>query len=107
MVEKYWESGPSSVCMTCCGIGHERMGKCGDRVPKCIICAGAHKMEEHQCRVNGCNNGRGKTCVHVLVKCANCGGNHPANSNRCALRHKAETDARKEKNLKKTLERDG
>lgn len=28
--EKYWESGPSSVCMTCCGIGHERMGKCGD-----------------------------------------------------------------------------
>ena len=62
-------------------------------------------MEEHQCRVNGCNNGRGKTCVHVLVKCANCGGNHLANSNRCALRHKAETDARKEKNLRKTLEK--
>ena len=33
VVEKYWESGPSSVCMTCCGIGHERMGKCGDQVP--------------------------------------------------------------------------
>ena len=25
-VEKYWKAGPSSVCMTCCGIGHERMG---------------------------------------------------------------------------------
>ena len=81
VVEKYWESGPSSVCMTCSGIGHERMGKCGDQVPKCVICAGPHKIGDHQCGVTGCNKGRGKICAHVVVKCANCGGGHPANSN--------------------------
>lgn len=35
VVEKYWEAGPSSVCMTCCGIGHERMESCGNRPAKC------------------------------------------------------------------------
>ena len=101
VVEKYWESGPSSVCMTCSGIGHERMGKCGDRVPKCVICAGPHKIEDHRCGVTGCNKGRGKICAHVVVKCANCGGGHPANSNRCTSRLKAEADARKKKKLDK------
>lgn len=27
-VEKYWEAGPGSVCMKCCGIGQERQGNC-------------------------------------------------------------------------------
>ena len=106
VVEKYWESGPSSVCLTCCGIGHERMGKCGDQPPKCIICAGPHKVEDHRCGVNGCSKGIGKMCAHVLALCANCGGNHPANSTHCTLRHKAEVNARKEKTAKKTLEKD-
>ena len=105
IVEKYWESGPSSVCMTCCGIGHERMGKCGSRPPKCVICAGPHKMDEHQCGVNGCNKGSRKICAHVVVKCANCDGSHPANSSQCASRQKAEIDARKQKSLKKTVEK--
>ncbi len=47
VVERYWEAGPSSVCMRCCGIGHERMGSCKDRPSKCIICAGPHKVEDH------------------------------------------------------------
>ena len=101
VVEKYWESGPSSVCMTCCGIGHERMGKCGDRQPRCVICAGPHKLEDHQCGVTGCHKGKGKVCIHVTVKCVNCGGGHSANSNRCTKRHKAEVDARKKKILRR------
>lgn len=101
IVEKYWESGPSSVCMTCCRIGHERMGKCGDRVPKCVISAGPHKVEDHRCGVLGCKKGAGKVCVHVTVQCANCGGSHFASSSRCTLRHKAEIDARKKKTLSK------
>ena len=44
-------------------------------------------------------------CTHVLALCANCGGNRPANSTRCTLRHKAEVNARKEKTAKKTLEK--
>ena len=102
VVEKYWESGPSSVCMTCCGISHEQMGKCGDRTPRCVIYAGPHKVKDHQCGVTGCHKRKGKVCIHVMVQCANCGGGHFANLNRCTLRHKAEIDARK----KKTLEKD-
>lgn len=64
-VEKYWEAGPSSVCMTCCGIGHKRMGRCNDRPSRCIICAGSHEMSEHRCGVLGCSKEIGKVCVHV------------------------------------------
>lgn len=33
MVEKYWEARPSSVCMTCLGIGHDQLGGCNERPP--------------------------------------------------------------------------
>lgn len=105
-VEKYWEAGPSFVCMTCCGIGHERMGRCNDRPPRCIICAGLHKTSEHRCGVLGCSKEIGKVCVHVEVKCANCNGNHPANSPRCTLRHKAEKAAKKGKEVRKEVEKE-
>lgn len=54
VVERYWEAGPSSVCMTCSGIGHDRLGGCNDRPEKCAICAGPHKLENHRCGVTGC-----------------------------------------------------
>lgn len=91
--------------MTCCGIDHERMGKCGDRTPRCVICAGPHKFEEHRCGVTGCNKGVGKIFVHISVQCANCRGGHTANSSRCTSRHKAEIDTRKQKALRKTIEK--
>ena len=100
VVEKYWEAGPSSVCMTCYGIGHKRMGSCGNRPPQCIIYTGPHKVEEHSCRVEGYKKGRGKICIHVVVKCVNCGGNHTTNSPRCTSRHKADIEARKEKKIR-------
>ena len=106
VVEKYWEAGPSSVCMTCCGIGHERMGGCGNRPAKCVICAGSHKVEEHQCGVIGCTKSRGKICPHVPVLCANCGGSHTANSLRCISRQKAGIKANKERKLKKRSEKE-
>lgn len=99
-VEKYWEAGPGSVCMRCCGIGHERQGSCGDRPEKCVMCAGAHLTSEHQCGVNGCNKGKGKLCIHVVARCANCQGSHPANSGRCTIRQKAQIEARKNKTAK-------
>ena len=43
-VEKFWDAGPGSVCMKCCGIGHERLGNCGNRLEKCVICAGDHAV---------------------------------------------------------------
>lgn len=75
-VEKYWDAGPGSVCMKYCGIGHERQGDCGDRPEKCILCAGAHPANEHQCGVDGCKIEKGKLCVHITARCANFPGNH-------------------------------
>ena len=97
MVERYWEAGPGSVCPNCCGIGHDRPGKCGERPPQCTLCAGPHRLEEHKCGVSGCKVGMGKSCTHVIVRCANCEGNHQATSTRCIARQKAEKEARKRK----------
>lgn len=83
--------------MTFCGIEHELMRKCGDRKPGCVLCAGPHKVEDHQCGVTGCYKGKEKAWIHVKVQCANCGGGHFANSNRCTKRHRAEVDERKNK----------
>ena len=83
--------------MTCCGIRHERMGNCGDQVPQCIVYNGLHKMEEQYSGIAGCNREKEKICAHVTAKCANCGGNHTANSSRCVSRHKANLEARKRK----------
>ena len=101
VVERYWEAGPSSVCMICCGIGYQQMKCCGDWPQKCIIYASFHKMEDHQCGVAGCKKRKGKICVYVTPKCANCTGAHAANSLRCTSRHKAEINTRKEKKTKK------
>lgn len=100
VVEKYWEAGLSLVCMTCCWIGHERMRDCGDRPARCVICAGPHKIKEHQCGVVGYGKGNGKICAHVTVVCANCKGNYTANSPQCASRHKANVETQKEKKLR-------
>ena len=100
VVEKYWEAGPSSICMTCSGIGHDRLGGCGERPIQCVICAGAHKSENHKCGVTGCTAKKGKICIHVVPKCANCGGNHQATAFRCPARQKAQAKAWKNKTKK-------
>lgn len=81
VVEKYLESKQSLVCMTYCGINQKQMRKSKDQVPKCAICAGPHKIEDHQCGVTVCKKGVGKVCVYVIVQYANYGGRHSANSN--------------------------
>ena len=86
--------------MKCCGIGHERQGNCGDRPEKCIMYTDAYLASEHQCEVNRCRKGKGKLCVHVVARYANCQGSHQANSARCPSRQKAEMQARKNKTVK-------
>ena len=97
VVEKYWEAGPGSVCMSCAGVGHDCLGECGDRIVQCVICAGAHKAEDHRCGVIGCTAKMGKICTHVTPKCANCGGNHQATAFKCPARLKAQAEAWKDK----------
>lgn len=103
MVEKYWEAGPSSICMNCTGMGHDRLGGCGDRRVQCVICAGAHKVESHKCGVTGCTVKMGKICTHVIPKCANCGGNRQATAFKCPAKLRAQTEAWKKKMEKPQL----
>jgi hypothetical protein len=96
-VEKYWEQGPGTVCQICCGIGHGKYGDCGDRTPQCIICAGAHKMVDHKCKVLGCTTQAGRVCMHDTVRCANCSGRHQASATKCPARTKAEIAAQSQR----------
>lgn len=64
------------------------------------MCAREHQVNKHQCGVIGCNKGKGKLCIHVVARCANCNGNHQANSARCPSRQKAEIQAQKKKPAK-------
>lgn len=87
--------------MTYCGIGHKRIEKYGDCVPKCVICAGFHKIKDHQYEIIGCNKRANKVCIYVTVQHANCGGGYFVNSSQCTLRHKIEVDVYRKKTLDK------
>ena len=100
VVEKYWEARPSSVCLSCAGIGHDCLGECKNRAVQYVICAGAHKVQDHRCGVIGCTMKMGKICTHVTPKCANCGAKHQATTFRCPARLKAQAEAWKEKSRK-------
>lgn len=103
VVEKYWEAGPGSVCMSCAGVGHNRLGECGDRTLQCVICAGDHKAENHTCGITGCNVKKGKICAYVMPKCANYGGNHQTTAFKCPARLKAQTQAWRKKSQGKDI----
>ena len=77
------------------------MGSCGNRPPQCVICSDPHKIEENCCGVADFNKDKGKTCVHVTIKCGNCGRSHLANSNQCTKGHRAEMRARKNRVVSK------
>lgn len=86
--------------MTCSGIGHDRLEGCNQRPEQCVICAGAHKSENHKCGVTGCTVKMGKICIYVVPKRANCGGNHQATAFRCPARQKAQALAWRNKGKK-------
>ena len=107
VVEKYWEAGPSFVCITCSGIGHDRLGGCNEKPAQCVICAEAHKSENYKCGVTGCVAKAEKICIHVILKCANCGGNHQATPFKCPARQKAQAVTWKNRSKKPKIERRG
>ena len=88
VVERYWEAGPGLVFPICCGISHNRLGKCGERPTKCTICAGTHKLEEYKCGMKGCETGFGMICSNVTAVCANCKGGHQATLGKCLAKKK-------------------
>ena len=97
IVEKYWEVRPGSVCLSCAGISYDCLEKCADRNVQCVICADAHKVEDHRCWVTGCIVKMGKICTHITPKCANCGRKHQATAFRYPARAKAQAEAWKKR----------
>ena len=71
-VEIFCGAGPWWIYIRCCGIGHECLEKCGEKPKKYVIYSGKHQIHEHQCEVAGCNKGRGKLCIHIIVWYTNC-----------------------------------
>ncbi len=100
IVEKYWEVGPGSVCISCASVKHDRLEDYGKKTMQCVICAGSHKIENHKCGVTECSTKGGKICTNITHKCANCGGNHQATALRCLARLKAQAEALKKKGKK-------
>lgn len=95
------EARPSSVCITCYGIGYEQIGSCTSRLQHCIICSDPHKIKAHYYGVPNCNKDKDKTYAHITVQCVNCGGGYSANSNQCTKKHKAKICAQKSQVLSK------
>ncbi len=100
VVKEYWEAGPNSMCMGCCGIKHKQMGSCGDLSSRCTIYARLYKVEDHCFGVVAGNENKKKICVHVTVNCTNCGKAQAANSPYCRSGYKANIPAKKEKKRK-------
>ena len=96
-VERYIRAGPDTFCESCCGWGHH-VSKCGRlAMVRCMLCAGTHKTEDHECDVVGCKARKGQNCTHNNDKCANCKGNHIAKSNVCPKKQEAIQKAKEER----------
>lgn len=73
------------------------MGSYRNRAPQYIICSRPHKMKEDCYGVANYIKRKEKICVHVIAKCANCGGNYTTNSPQFVSRHKTDLKVRKRK----------
>lgn len=100
VVENDWEARLGLVCLSCSGVGHNRLGDCGDRAIICVIYAGWHKVEDYSYRVIGCNVKIGKICTHITFKCINCEAKLQATAFKYSARLKAQAKAWREKSNK-------
>ncbi len=71
---------------------------------QCVICAGAHKVEDHRCGVTGYTVKMGKVCTYVTSNYANCRAKHQATAFKYQARLKTQAEAWKE-NLKNSKSR--
>lgn len=90
IIKKYWEVRPSLVCLSCVRISHNRLKECTNRAIQCIICIGAHKVEDYIYRVIGGIIKMTKICTYVIPKYANCAAKYQAMASRYLARVKAQ-----------------
>lgn len=89
VVEKYWKARSSSIYMTCSGISYDQLGGCNESLEQYVICAEAHKIENH---VYGVTRYRVKKniCIYIIQRYANCDGNHQATAFGCPVKQNAQ-----------------
>jgi hypothetical protein len=76
--DRYVASRPTDQCTNCQQFGHSYL-RC-KQSPFCNICAEPHSTTSHSC---GSCPSIGKQCVHDVIQCINCKGNHRANDSKC------------------------
>lgn len=98
--------GPSSIYITCYGIGDEQMRSYGNRPAKCIICSREYNLDEHQYGVIGCTKSRKKICLLVKAQYANCGDGHIAKCLRFISLQKKSVKGNKERKVRNENEKE-
>jgi hypothetical protein len=78
--ESYKLAGTKTQCQKCQKLGHSTRDCLNQEC--CQICAERHYTRQHKCQI--CNT-RGVECPHAILKCRNCGENHRANDQTCAI----------------------
>lgn len=91
---EFVELGPDTQCQACSGWGHLESNCAFPGNPRCSLCAGGHRTENHACSVTGCQAKKGATCAHLTTKCPNCRGPHTALYRGCTEKMEAMRKAR-------------
>ena len=78
---QYEVTKSNEQCQKCQKLGHVS-NSCKNR-PVCQFCAQNHITRLHRCNICAVI---GQICAHTVLKCANCSGNHRANSTECEMK---------------------
>ncbi|EIW83486.1 hypothetical protein CONPUDRAFT_19142, partial [Coniophora puteana RWD-64-598 SS2] len=81
---KFHDTKPLCQCTNCWAYDHYA-SRCKAEA-RCHTCAGPHHENDHTCAKCPATAEAQKTCTHTAYKCASCGGEHAADSARCATR---------------------
>jgi hypothetical protein len=79
-VEKLYSTSPTTQCQKCQGFGH--LNSYCRRSPSCKLCGENHATQQHVC--NTCQ-AKGRKCIHLVPKCANCREAHTADHRLCEV----------------------
>jgi hypothetical protein len=96
-VTEFFTACSIDQCRRCQKFGHHHATCAADNGPTCAICAATHPTEYHQCAE--CPTVKGRKCIHMKYKCANCAAvghantQHAAYNTRCPIKVHAVREA--------------
>ena len=90
VAESYKSTEATTQCQKCQKLGHSTRDCINQEC--CQICAKKHYTKLHKCNI--CETMKVE-CSHIKLKCINCGENHRANSQTCAIWERQQTSPAK------------